>query len=64
LDHSFVFTDNDVELVAVREEYDIAEEKARMSLVETGRVNIAALRQIKSDLGVYIRTNCKIADLL
>ena len=50
--------------LVVSTEIDIATAESKLQLVEAGRANIAELKTAQAKLGDYIRTNCKIEDLL
>jgi len=54
----------DIKALIISEEIDISEDELRMHVVEMGKKNIVALRQIKAHLGKYIKKNCRVEDLL
>ena len=50
--------------LTTKEAIDISDSQVKQYLVEKGRKNVEALRGIKTDLAAFIRSHCKIEDLM
>jgi hypothetical protein len=53
-----------VESLVVAEEFDLSQETQRAALVAAGRRNVEALKAVRAELASFIKSNCRIEDIL